>query len=220
MDCLQADSIVKNFGTLRVLSDIFISCKSGEIVGLVGRNGSGKSTLLKIIFGSLEADQKFVKANESQIVTLADGIKHIKYLPQDNFLPENNRINKLLELFDGSLNLNELYSDPLVSGLLNRKPSQLSGGEKRLVEILIILYSRARYLLLDEPFNGVAPIHKERIKELIKEKARNKGIIITDHDYRNVLDVSDRIVMIFDGGTLNIKDSKELEFWGYMPEKD
>ena len=220
MDCLQADSIVKNYGTLRVLSDIFISCKPGEIVGLVGRNGSGKSTLLKIIFGSLKADQKFVKANESQIVTLADGISHIKYLPQDNFLPKNNRIDKLLGLFDGSLDINELYSDPLVSGLLNRKPSQLSGGEKRLVEILIILYSKAKYLLLDEPFNGVAPIHKERIKELIKEKARNKGIIITDHDYRNVLDVSDRIVMIYDGGTRNIKDLKELEFWGYMPEKD
>jgi ABC-type multidrug transport system ATPase subunit len=220
MDCLQADSIVKNYGTLRVLSDIHISCKSGEVVGLVGRNGSGKSTLLKIIFGSLGADQKYVKANETQIVTLADSIKQIKYLPQDNFLPKNYKIEKLLRLFKGSLNLKELCSDPLVSGLLDRKPGQLSGGERRLVEILIIIYSKAGYLLLDEPFNGIAPIHKERIKTLIKEKATDKGIIITDHDYKNVLEVSNRIVMIYDGGTRNIKDPKELELWGYLPGKE
>lgn len=219
MDRLQADSILKSFGSLTVLTDIFISCELGEIIGLIGRNGSGKSTLLKIIFGSLQADQKYVKANEQQIITLADSIKLIKYLPQDNYLPKTTKITKLLKLFDGTLDIEGFKNDPLVSNLINSKPNQLSGGEKRLVEILLVLYSEANYLLLDEPFNGVAPIYKESIKKLIKTKAKNKGIIITDHDYRNVLEISDRIVLLYDGGIKIIEDAEELELWGYMPVK-
>ena len=159
MDSLQADSILKNYGSLRVLTDIFISCNSGEVLGLVGRNGAGKSTLLKIIFGSLQADQKYVKANDQQIVNLADSINLIKYLPQDNYLPKTTKIERLIKLLDGTLDLEEFKNNPLVTNLISRKPNQLSGGEIRLVEILLILYSKANYLLLDEPFNGVAPIH-------------------------------------------------------------
>jgi ABC-type multidrug transport system ATPase subunit len=219
MDRLQADSILKSFGSLDVLTDIFISCEMGEVVGLIGRNGSGKSTLLKILFGSLQADQKYVKANDQRITTLADSTKYMKYLPQENYLPKTIRIEKLLNVFDGSLEIEEFKSDPLVADLIKSKANQLSGGEKRLVEILLVLYSKASYLLLDEPFNGLSPIHKESIKNLIKSKANNKGIIVTDHDYRNVTEISDRIVLLHDGGTKNIKDVEELEFWGYLPEK-
>jgi len=117
------------------------------------------------------------------------------------------------------LEIEEFKSDPLVADLIKSKANQLSGGEKRLVEILLVLYSKASYLLLDEPFNGLSPIHKESIKNLIKSKANNKGIIVTDHDYRKVTEISDRIVLLHDGGTKNIKDVEELEFWGYLPEK-
>jgi ABC-type lipopolysaccharide export system ATPase subunit len=71
--------------------------------------------------------------------------------------------------------------------------------------------------LIDEPFNGIAPIYKEVIKEMIREQSKNKGFIITDHDYRNILDLSTRIVLIHDGGTKEIKNKEELEFWGYIP---
>lgn len=71
--------------------------------------------------------------------------------------------------------------------------------------------------LLDEPFNGITPVYKEEIKELIQEQSKNKGFIITDHDYRNILDIATRVIMIHDGGTKQIKDKSELVQWGYVP---
>ena len=87
MSVLYVDSVAKDFGLRQVLSDIFIICKQGDIIGLLGRNGSGKSTLLKIIFGALKADHKFVKVNDKQVKSLYDNRNLIQYLPQDSFLP-------------------------------------------------------------------------------------------------------------------------------------
>jgi len=102
--------------------------------------------------------------------------------------------------------------------MLCKKSDQLSGGEKRLLEILLITYSNAKYILIDEPFNGIAPIYKEEIKMRIKEQSINKGFIITDHDYWNILDLSTRIILMHDGGTKEIKNKKDLEYWGYIPD--
>lgn len=102
--------------------------------------------------------------------------------------------------------------------MLDKKSKQLSGGEKRLLEILLIVYANSIYTLIDEPFNGVAPIYKEEIKKLIKEQSCNKGFIITDHDYRNIFDVATRIVIMYDGGIKEIKSKDELKYWGYIPE--
>ncbi len=217
---LHADSILKSYGTNQVLTDVYITCKTGEILGLVGRNGSGKSTLLKTIFGTLNADYKFVRINNKQIRTLSDAQSLIKYLPQDNYLPKNITISKIMQLYQDFIDLEEFRNSNLIADILDLRSNQLSGGQKRLVEILLVLYSKAEYLLLDEPFNGVAPIYKDEIKRLIKSKSADKGIIITDHDYRNVLDVSSRIVLIYDGGTREVKDHKELEYWGYLPDSE
>ena len=113
----------------------------------------------------------------------------------------------------------KISSHNLIKELLNKKSKQLSGGEKRIVEILLIIYSEAKFILIDEPFNGVAPIYREEIKALIKEESKNKGFIITDHDYRNIIDLSTRLVLLRDGGTKLIKHPEELEYWGYIPEK-
>ena len=80
------------------------------------------------------------------------------------------------------------------------------------------MYSNAKYILIDEPFNGIAPIYKEEIKRVIKEQSKSKGFIITDHDYRNVIDIATRVILIHDGGTKEIKNKDELIFWGYIPE--
>ena len=72
-------------------------------------------------------------------------------------------------------------------------------------------------MLLDGPFNGITPVYKEEIKELIQEQSKNKGFIITDHDYRNILDIATRVIMIHDGGTKQIKVKSELVQWGYVP---
>jgi len=215
---MQVDSIIKSFGTRQVLTDIFFSCGQGEILGILGRNGAGKSTLLKIIFGSLSADQKFVKIGYKIINGILDSRNLIKYLPQNHFLPNHIKVTTIISLFCDKGNALLIKGNDLIKPMLGKKCNQLSGGEKRLLEILLIVHSNARYILIDEPFNGIAPIYKEEIKNLIKEQSKNKGFIITDHDYRNILDTATRIILIYDGGTKEIKHIDELKYWGYIPD--
>ena len=215
---MQVDSVMKAFGTKQVLTDVFLTCDQGEIIGLLGRNGSGKSTLLKIIFGSLAADQKFVKIGDKIINGIFDNRNLIKYLPQDNFIPNHIKITTIISLFCDKENGSLIKSNEWIKPMLGKKSNQLSGGEKRLLEIFLIIHSNAKYVLIDEPFNGIAPIYKEVIKNLIKEQSKNKGFIITDHDYWNILDLSTRIILMHDGGTKEIKSTDELEYWGYVPE--
>jgi len=216
---MHVDSVIKTFGTKQVLTDVFLSCAQGEIIGLLGRNGAGKSTLLKIIFGSLLADQKFVKIGDKIINGLYDNRNLVNYLPQDHFLPNHLKISTIISLFCGSENASLIKSNDLIKPMLGKKSKQLSGGEKRLLEILLIIYSNSKYILIDEPFNGIAPIYKDEIKNLIKEQSKSKGFIITDHDYRNIMDISTRIVLMHDGGTKEIVEKDDLKFWGYIPEE-
>ncbi len=217
MSGLHVDSVVKDFGLRQVLSDVFISCKPGEIIGLLGRNGSGKSTLLKIIFGVLKANQKFVKVDDKQIRSLYDNRNLIQYLPQDSFLPTNISIRKIISIFCGLEQSVLLFEMELIKPFLDQKNNQLSGGERRLIEIFIMLYSKAKYVLLDEPFNGLAPLHIEIIKERLRERATEKGFIITDHDYTNVLDLSTSVILLHEGETKKIKNHQELIDFGYLP---
>lgn len=218
MSRLHVDSIIKSFNNKQVLTNIYISCKKGEIIGLLGRNGSGKSTLLKIIFGALPATSKFVKIGDTIINGLSDGHSLINYLPQNSFLPNHIKIKTVIELFCNKENAHLISANKLIKPMLNKKSKQLSGGEKRLLEIFLIVHSNSVYTLIDEPFNGIAPIHIESIKEMIKKQSKHKGFIITDHDYRDILDISTRIVVMHDGGTKEIKNKDELTYWGYIPE--
>ena len=220
MSRLFVDSIIKSYGTKQVLTDIFIECNKGEIVGLLGRNGSGKSTLLKIIFGSISAEGKFVRFGKKVINGLSGNQKLIKYLPQENFLPSHLTINRIISLFCNKVNGDIIREMDWVKPYLNVSSNLLSGGERRLLEVFLIIYSEAEYVLLDEPFNGIAPLYKEEIKIRIKEQSKNKGFIITDHDYRNTLDLSSRLVLIFDGGTKEINHRDELKEWGYLRPND
>ncbi|WP_044213685.1 ATP-binding cassette domain-containing protein [Flammeovirga sp. OC4] len=217
MSKLHVDSIIKNIDSRQVLTDVFISCQKGEIIGLLGRNGTGKSTLLKIIFGSIPADGKFVKIGEKISNGLFDNRKLIKYLPQDHFLPDHVKVQTIIELFCDKHKADLIKRNELIAPMLNKKSKQLSGGERRLLEVLLIIHSESTFALIDEPFNGVAPIYKEEIKDSIKKQSLEKGFIITDHDYRNILDIATRIVIIHDGGTKEIKNKNELVDWGYIP---
>ena len=218
MSGLYVDSVIKAFGTNQVLTDIFISCKQGEIIGLLGRNGSGKTTLLKIIFGSLSADTKFVKVGSKLIYSLFDSRKLISYLPQDSFLPNHIKIKTIISLLCSDINYENIANNLHIRPFLNKMSKELSGGEKRLIEIYLIAYSDAKYILLDEPFNGISPMVKEDIKNLIREQSKHKGFIITDHDYRNILDVATRTILMHDGGAKEIMQNDDLRHWGYLPE--
>ena len=216
MSKLHVDSVIKNFSTKQVLTDIYMSCNQGEIVGLLGRNGTGKSTLLKIIFGSLQADRKFVKVGDKIINGVYDNRKLINYLPQDNFLPGHIKVKSIIEMFCDKSNTDRIKEHDLIKPMLAKKSRYLSGGEKRLLEIFLIVLSDSMYTLIDEPFNGVAPVYKEEIKELMRKQSESKGFIITDHDYRNILDVATRLVILHDGGTKELKSKNELIEWGYI----
>lgn len=218
MTKMHVDSVLKSYQNRQILTDVFISCEKGEIVGLLGRNGVGKSTLLKIIFGSIKAENKYVKIGNKYINGLFETRNLIKYLPQNNFLPNHVKIITIIKLFCDVENSSIIINNHLIKPLLNKRSKQLSGGEKRILEIFLIVLSNAEYILIDEPFNGVAPIYKEEIKKLIIEQSKNKGFIITDHDYRNILDIATRTVLIHDGGTKEIKNNDELIKYGYIPD--
>lgn len=218
MSHLHVDSVRKSYGNNLILSDVFLSCKTGEIKGLIGRNGCGKSTLLKIIFGVEKAEFSFVRVNNKVIRNISDGRNLINYLPQDNFLPNNIKIKRLIRLFLGKKKSDLLFENAFIKPLLNKTNNVLSGGEKRIVEILLILNSEAVFILLDEPFNGVSPIVREQIISIINSMRNIKGIIITDHDYRNVIKLADKIVFLKDGHLKEIKKHEELIELGYLSE--
>jgi len=216
MSELHADSIVKAYGSRTVLSDIFIKCEKGEIVGLLGRNGCGKSTMLKIIFGSLNSEYKYVKVNDIICDKLKVSNKLVKYLPQEGFLPNHIKIKTIVQLLCDEFNAKLLHAHPLIVPYLNKKRKELSGGELRVFEILLIIHSMCEYVLIDEPFNGISPLYIDLIKKSIKAQTATKGFIITDHNYRNILDISDRIFLMNNGALKQVKEEKELKKWGYI----
>ena len=215
---LHVDSLTKSFDAKVLLTDVFLNCKIGQILGLIGRNGSGKSTVLKIIFGTQSADNKFVRANGKIIKTVSDGRTLINYLPQNNFLPNNVKIRNLIKLFLDKRERQYLLENEYVKPILYSENQQLSGGEKRIVEILLIIHSKADFILLDEPFNGVSPIIKTYIMNYIRAFKDSKGFIITDHDYENVITIADEILFLKDGSLKKIKDKSRLVDLGYISE--
>jgi len=218
MNTLHIDSVSKSYDNKTILSDIYLTCKKGEIVGLIGRNGSGKSTLLKIVFGIEKCENKFVQIGDKVINNIASGRTLINYLPQDNFLPNNIKIKSLINLFLPKENRSELITNDYIIPLLHKKNQELSGGEKRIVEILLIVHSNAEFILLDEPFNGVSPIIRSYIINYIRKMKSSKGYIITDHDYENVLNLADKIMFLKDGNLKEISNRKELVDLGYLSQ--
>jgi ABC-type multidrug transport system ATPase subunit len=217
-DLLEVDSVIKTFGTTQVLTDIYLRCVTGDIIGLLGRNGCGKTTLLKIIFGTLAGDYKFIRINGQVYQKPYTDRNLIQYLPQDGFLPGNLTVEKAAGLYYGRSRAQALLEDEILDPVRKTKVSHLSGGESRYLEIRMLLFSDAKFVMLDEPFNGVAPIVVDSIKEVIRQQSKRKGIILTDHDYRNVLDVANRYLLMVDGGLKKMNGRNDLVDWGYIPE--
>ena len=215
---LEIDSVVKTFDMHVVLTDIYLKCQTGDVIGMLGRNGTGKSTLMKILFGILSADRKFIRIDGKVYDQPYKTINEICYLPQDSFLPKHMTIEKTIELYLGKNQITNFMDDSILQKLNTSKISYLSGGELRYLEIKLLLNTDCKFLLLDEPFNGVSPILVGEIKKLILKASKFKGIILTDHDYRNVLDVANQFCLIYDGGIKRIIDKQELVRWGYIPE--
>jgi lipopolysaccharide export system ATP-binding protein len=216
----EADSIRKAFGDKQVLTDIYLKCQTGDIIGLLGRNGSGKSTLLKILYGTLYTDYKHISVNEEILNQPFKRKGTVSFLYQDDFLPKNMTVKKAIQLFDHQLDDSEFSDDPVLSKVFNTKIRNLSGGEFRYLEIKLILSIDSQFAFLDEPFNGISPIHIDLVKDMIRNHSNKKGIILTDHDYRNVLDVANIYMILFDGGLKILNSKEDFIYWGYLPDKE
>lgn len=218
MSKLHIDSVTKSFNERKILQDIYIECEAGQITGLLGRNGSGKSTLLKIIFGIIRCDTQFIRCDEKVLKNRSDRKNRISYLPQNLFLPKYETVKRLIPLFCNKENTDLLFSSELIYPFLHEKPKNLSKGEQRLIETLMIIHSEADFVLLDEPFHSLSPIVYEELKKTIRQQSNDKGFIISDHNYQNVLDISDSIYLLSDGHLKQIQDFKELQRYNYLPK--
>ncbi len=218
MSKLHIDSLTKSFNGKTILKDIYLGCETGKIAGILGRNGSGKSTLLKIIFGTMKGDHQYIRVDDKILQNQWDRKNKIAYLPQNFFLPKDIKIKNLIPIFCDKQNSEKLTESDLIKPLLNETSRNLSGGGKKVVEALLIIFSESKFILLDEPFNGLSPKMTHEIQQLIREQSKEKGIIISDHRYQEVLDISDEIYLLSDSHLKSIKDLKELQRYNYLPK--
>lgn len=213
---LEVDGIRKKFNERVVLSDVYLKCETSEIIGLLGRNGSGKSTLLRIIFGIESAADKCIRIDSVSKNDKNVLLNEISYLSQEQFIPNYLTVQKAISLSIDKENSEAFCEDEFIKPLLKKKISHLSGGELRYLEIKIVLSNSSKFVLLDEPYNGLSPLMVDVVNKMIKANAHKKGIIITDHNYQNVIRISSRIILIKEGRTHTIKNTSELVEKGYL----
>ena len=212
---LKVDSVELDFDGRKILQGVDLDCRVGEIIGLLGRNGSGKSTLLKVIFGTQQATHKYVNI-DGEFIHKGYHQNKIAYLPQHNYLPDGLPISKLSKMLVDEARWAEFTGLPIYHEHAHKTKKQLSGGELRQLETLMVMYSSADFILLDEPFTHISPVQAEAFKDILRQTAKTKGIIITDHQYYNIIDVSHRLILLNNGCTKHLTHPDELVEYGYL----
>ena len=211
-DGLVINKISKSYGNKKVVRDISLTIKRGEIVGLLGPNGAGKTTTFYMIVGLVKPDSGSIlldKIEISKMPIYTRGLQGISYLPQEPSVfrgmnVEDNLIS-IIEIVEKDKNKHDIILQSLlnefdISHVRKSKSIVLSGGERRRLEIARTLASRPKYLLLDEPLTGIDPVSIEEIKIIIKKlKQKNIGVLITDHNVRETLKIVDRVNIVNEG---------------------
>ena len=212
---LRANGIGKSFKKRRVVRNVSLQLNRGEAVGLLGPNGAGKTTTFYMLAGLIDADEGSVFI-DGQNVTGMPIFQRARlgmgYLPQESSifrgLTVEQNIRAVLETLDDSnderaATLDELMAEFGITHLRNTPSVNLSGGERRRLEIARALAARPTFLLLDEPLAGIDPIALNEIRDLIGHlKDHGIGLLITDHNVRETLEIVDRAYIIHDGAML------------------
>ena len=212
---LRGEGLVKAYRRRRVVNEVGISVRQGEVVGLLGPNGAGKTTTFYILMGIIRADAGRVLLNGRDITALPMHQRArlgLGYLPQETSIFRRMTVEQnllaILEMqglsrTEQQSRAEELLSELDISHLRKYKAYQISGGEQRRVEVARALCSQPQFLLLDEPFLGVDPITITEIQRIISDlKARGLGVLVTDHNVRDTLAITDRAYVIFEGRVL------------------
>lgn len=210
----EVDSILLDFGTRRILSDIYFKCETGQITGVLGRNGQGKTCLMNIVYGNLNPSSKSIRFDDISIFQAFKRPDLLTYLPQFNFIPSSLTLNRIFSDFELDYNDFENIFTEFV-GKNNLQIKKLSGGQRRLIEVYVIIKSKSQFSMLDEPFSHISPIQIEKIVEILKVEKLKKGFLVTDHMYRYILDISDNLYVLSNGKTHLTKDIVDIERLGY-----
>jgi len=212
MSALNANGIIKEYGGRRVVNDVSLEVKGGEVVGLLGPNGAGKTTTFHTVIGLVRPDSGTVSLNgkdltEAPIYRRARS--GISYLPQESSIFRKLTVEKNLLAILETLELRKDEQAERCQRLMNmfgiahlakQKANTLSGGERRRVEIARALILSPFFVLLDEPFTGVDPIALGEIKSIVQRLSKvGIGVLITDHNVRETLAICDRAYILSDG---------------------
>jgi len=220
---LAVHSVEKSFGTRQVVRGVSIYVRRGEAVGLLGPNGAGKTTVFYMITGLIKADRGAIELDGHDVTKLPMYQRArlgIGYLPQEasifRGLTVEQNIRAVLEVVETSKKKREKELDSLLEEFnitrLRKSPSiALSGGERRRVEIARALATRPNYMLLDEPFAGIDPIAVGDIQDLVRHLTnRGIGVLITDHNVRETLGLTDRAYIVYAGQILTEGSPEEI----------
>jgi lipopolysaccharide export system ATP-binding protein len=214
-DGLRGAHLAKAFKGRQVVKDVSLHLRRGEIAGLLGPNGAGKTTCFYMMMGLITADAGKVTIDGADVTSLPMYQRArlgVGYLPQENSIFRGmsvwDNVMSVAELTEKSAAKQKELTESLleelqITRLSKQNANSLSGGERRRVEIARALASRPNFILLDEPFTGIDPLAISDISDLIRYlKNRGLGVLITDHQVRETLEIVDRASIIADGGVL------------------
>ncbi len=218
MAVLQLHSVQKSFGKKRILETVSFQIETGDILGIYGHNGSGKSTLLKILFGTVEAKNVRLELNGKEIdPSEVIEKKQIGYLPQHVFLPKNRLVRDVIPMYHSSEEKQDkVFYNTGVAKITDKKTSDLSHGERKFFETVLLGHLDHPFLLLDEPFSMLEPFQIENLKAFIVELSKTKGIVLTDHYYEDVWDITTQNMVLNGGQGYLAKAKSDLKEYEYL----